>query len=127
MEQPSLRDSKPDRKGKHSIYTANGARSFLNCSNCSKKRVIYLENAKQSLSKDEKAYIKKLNDLDMYVCGSEVIHASNSHKSNIGSNDIVDMTCEDDSEGANKGKKRQDYSFYLRDGLTCSTPMESSY
>lgn len=127
MEQPSLRDSKPDRKGKHSIYTANRARSFLHCSNCSKRRVIYLENAQQSLSKDEKAYIKTLNELGMYVCGSEVVHASNPNESNIASNNIMDITCEDDSEGGNRGEDRQDYSFYLRDGLTCSTPMESSY
>lgn len=127
MEQPSLRDSKPDRKGKHSIYTASRARSFLHCSSCSKKRVIYVENAQQSLTKAEKAYIKRLNELGMYVCGSEVINKSIINESNVGSNNIVDMTCEDDSEGGNKGHDGQDYSFYLRDGLTCSTPMESSY
>lgn len=127
MQQPSLRDSKPDRKGKHSIYTANRARSFLHCSNCSKKRVIYLENAQQSLTKAEKAYIKTLNELGMYVCGSEVTNASNPNELNSDSNKIMDMTCEEDSEGGNKGQDRQDCSFYLRDGLTCNTPMESSY
>ena len=127
MEQPSLRDSKPDRKGKHSIYTASRARSFLRCSSCLKRRVIYVENAQQSLTKAEKAFIKILDELDMYVCGSEVTNTSITNETNVESNNIVDMTCEEDSAAGNSGHDRQVFTFYLRDELTCSTPMESSY
>jgi hypothetical protein len=122
-EQPSLRDSKPERKGKHGIYTANRARSFFDCSSCSKRRVVYVEGAQQSLTKNDKVFIKRINDLGLYVCGSQAssFHGDNT---NDGSNDITDLTHDENTEECLPVK---DYKFYLRDGLTCSTPMESSY
>jgi len=84
---------------------------------------VYVEGAQQSLTKNDKVFIKRINDLGLYVCGSQAssFHGDNT---NDGSNDITDLTHDENTEECLPVK---DYKFYLRDGLTCSTPMESSY
>lgn len=123
-EQPSLRDSKPERKGKHGIYTANRARSFLICSSCSKRRVVYVGDAQRSLTKTDKHFIKQINELGLYVCGSHASNLLSKRNENEEPDNIMDLTHE---ENAEECLPSEDFKFYLRHGLTCSTPMESSY
>jgi len=119
--QPSLKKSNAASKGEHGLYTGNRARSFVQCSSCSRPRVIYVEGTNQRLTKADKAFISRINEEGHYVCGSEVSEFIPSLNQE---NEVVNLTGE---ENSGEGHSNTEYCFFLRDGLTCETPVESTY
>ena len=120
-DQPSLKSSKASSKGEHGLYTASRAKSFLTCSHCAKPRVIYMAGSQQRLTKEEKGFIQQVNEGNRYVCGSEI--PKTDHIESRG-NEVVNSDNEDSQEA---GGYSGEHQFFLRDGLTCETPVESTY
>eukprot|EP00889_Picochlorum_renovo_P006413 jgi/Picre1/33443/NNA_008767.t1 len=116
-EQPSLKNSNPSAKGEHGLYTGNRARFFVKCSQCAKPRVIYVQDVKQRLTKDDRAFLSRIDDGGQYVCGSEISTFVPSMEDNA-----VSLLNEGDGE-----ETATDYQFFLRNGLTCETPVEITY
>lgn len=91
----------------------------MKCSSCARPRVIYVEGTNQSLTKDDKAFITRISDGEHYTCGSQLTEFVPSVNQE---NDVVNLT-----EDIEDRRHDSAFCFYLRDGLTCDTPVESTY
>lgn len=131
-DQPSLKTSKTNNKSgsgtkNAKLYNSNKARAFIQCSACSKARVIYVPKENECLTKREKIVIRVLEEAGEYVCGAQLtqyIHFESQREQNKISSDeslIVDLTDEQRTE------QDKEFQFYLKENLTCETPMEEAY